>query len=396
MFGLSRVERRADQWEATIRGLTERRLAPSYAGVSANYEEMISIPAVWKALLLTAGVVSVMPVNAYRDLDDERSELPTLPRLLREPSANVSFPDWVFQIVESMIMHGDAVGVIVSRDNRLTPTQIEIVDPKIVSVKLNRSTGTYDWFVDRKPVPDYDIWHLPGRPKLGTPFGVGLIEKMAQTAGIAIAARKYEAQWYGDGAHPTSIIRPEIDPGPVGAQALKDKILSIVRGNREPLILPPKTEFDTLQADPVTSALLDALRHNSTDIAHFVGIPPELVGGSTGDSMTYSNTEGRVIDLLTFGVQFWMSKLEYKLSKTIAPRPVYVKFDEEYIKRTDVRTKVETLIAQVAGGLLTQNEARNVLNRQSLPGGDVLFPPKGQQQAQQPPSPQPQLQEQPV
>lgn len=388
MFGL-RVEQRADQWEATLKSLHDRRLAPSYAGVVAGYDEMTSIPAVWKSLLLTAGVISVMPVDAYRDLEDERSELRTLPRLLREPSAYVSFQDWVFQVVESMIMHGDAIGRIVQRDARMNPTQIEIVDPKIVSIKKNASTGTYDWYLDRQFVPEYDIWHLPGRPKLGSQFGVGLVEKMAQTAGVAIAARKYESQWYADGAHPTSIIRPETDPGAAGAQALKDKILSIVRGNREPLILPPNTEFDTLQADPVTSALLDAMRHNSTEIAHFVGIPPELVGGSTGDSMTYSNTEGRVLDLLTFGVQYWMSKLEDKLSKTLNPKPVYVKFDENYIKRTDVRTKIETLIAQVGGGLLTQNEARNVLDYPSLPGGDVLFPPKGQQQQAQP-------QEQPV
>lgn len=369
MFGLSRVEQRADSWDQTVRFLRQQRV--DYSSVSSSYGDMLSIPAVWKSLQLTAGIISVMPVDAYRDREDERTELSTLPPLLRQPSAMVAREDWVFQAVESMIMHGDCFGVIVARDGRLFPTQIELVDPAKVSV-VERD-GRLEYKIDRRPVPAEDIWHVPGRPKLGSKFGVGLIEHMAQTAGVALAARKYEQQWYSDGAHPTAIIRPSVDPGPDGAQRLKDRLLSIVRGNREPLILPPNTDFQTLQENPVNSALLEAMRANATDIANFTGVPPELVGGSSGDSMTYSNVEARVLDLLAFGVQYWMVKLENALSRCL-PQPVFVKFNEAAVIRTDIKTKVDTLVAQVAGGLMTQNEARKPLDLPAMPGGDVLAP----------------------
>jgi len=370
MFGLSRVEQRADSWDQTVKFLRQQRV--DYSSVSSSYGDMLSIPAVWKSLQLTAGIISVMPVDAYRDREDERTELSTLPPLLRQPSAMVAREDWVFQAVESMIMHGDCFGVIVARDGRLFPTQIELVDPAKVSV-VERD-GRLEYKIDRRPVPAEDIWHVPGRPKLGSKFGVGLIEHMAQTAGVALAARKYEQQWYSDGAHPTAIIRPSVDPGPDGAQRLKDRLLSIVRGNREPLILPPNTDFQTLQENPVNSALLEAMRANATDIANFTGVPPELVGGSSGDSMTYSNVEARVLDLLAFGVQYWMVKLENALSRCL-PQPVFVKFNEAAVIRTDIKTKVDTLVAQVAGGLMTQNEARKPLDLPAMPGGDVLFGP---------------------
>jgi HK97 family phage portal protein len=373
MFGLSRPERRANQYEATFHQLAQRRLQGTYAGLSASYDDMLTIPAVWKSLQLTAGIISVMPIDAYRDREDERTELRTLPRLLREPSALVPLESWIFQNIESMIMHGDAVGRIVARDPRFFPTQIEMVDPKIVTVKV--VDGMPEWQFDRVPVPAADVWHVPGRPKLGSMFGIGLIEKMAETAGVALAGRKYEGQWFGDGAHPTSIIRPSVDPGGPGAQALKDRVMAIARGNREPLILPPNTDFETLQENPVNSALLESMRANAADIAHFAGIPPELVGGSSGDSMTYSNVEARVLDLLAFGVQFWMVKLEKALSRAL-PQPVSVKFNENAVIRTDVKTKVDTLVAQVAGGLITQNEARKPLDLPAMPGGDVLFEPK--------------------
>jgi HK97 family phage portal protein len=370
MFGLRPVEQRADQYEATIRAINERRLVTSYSGVSASYADMLTIPAVAKSLMLTAGIIAVMPIDAYRVRGDERSELQVLPRLLREPSAVIPLEDWLYQCIESMIMHGDAVGRIVARDARLFPTQIELVDPAIVTIKTS-SAGVLNWFFDRKPVPAEDVWHLAGRPRVGSQFGIGLIETMMQTAGIALATRKYEAQWFGDGAHPTSILRPSIDPGPVGAQALKDKFLSIVRGNREPVVLPTGTEFETLQETPVNSALLEAMRHNATDIAQFFNVPPELVGGVSGDSMTYSNVESRVLDLLAFGVQFWMVKLEKALSRLL-PQPMYVKFNENAVVRTDVKTKVDSLVAQVAGGIMTQNEARKPLDLPAIPGGDTL------------------------
>lgn len=375
MFGMSRPERRADQFEATLKNLYDRRLTGSYAGVSAGYDEMLAVPAVAKALMLTAGIVSVMPIDAYRNREDERTELKNLPRLLREPSALVPLEDWLFQNIESMIMHGDAVGRIVSRDARLFPSQVEMVDPAVVTVKTDKSTGSVQWFFDRQPIPADDVWHVAGRPRLGSQFGIGLIETMMQTAGIALATRKYEAQWFGDGAHPTSILRPSVDPGELGAQRLKDKFLSIVRGNRDPIVLPVGTEFETLQSTPVDSALLEAMRANATDIAHFFNVPPELVGGASGDSMTYSNVESRILDLLAFGVQYWMVKLEKALSRAL-PQPIYVKFNEAAISRTDLRTKVDTLVAQVGGGIMTQNEARKPLDLPAMPGGDVLFEPR--------------------
>jgi HK97 family phage portal protein len=375
MFGLSRVEKRAgNQYDTAMRALTGQRLYPTYAGVAANYADMLTIPAVWKSIQLTAGIVSVMPIDAYRDRDDSRTEVRPTPKLLVEPSAFLPLEDWIFQAIESMIMHGDVIGRIVQRDGRMSPTQIELVDPAAVTIK-RRPDGDYDFYFDRVLIPRDEVWHVPGRPRLGTPFGFGLIEFMAQTAGVALAARKYEAQWFGDGAHPTSILRPATDPGPAGAQLLKDRLLGIMRGNREPLVLPPGTDLQSLQTNPVEAALLEAMRANANDIAHFFGVPPELVGGTSGDSMTYSNVEARVLDLLAFAVQYWMTKLEKALSRSLWPKPLYVKFNEGAITRTDLRTKVETLVAEVRGGLRTPNEGRRLLDLPALPGGDDLVLP---------------------
>lgn len=377
MFGLSRArtERRVASLDATTAALMQRRQV-SYSTLTASYADMLTVPAVEKSLRLTAGAISVMPIDAFRADGGPGAEVATRPRLLREPSARVPLEVWLHQAVESMIMHGDVFGQIVSRDARDAPTQIELVDPTQVEVRVK--DGRLTWRFDRKLVEADDVWHVVGRPqRSGSMFGIGLIETMASTVGVTLAARKYESQWFEDGAHPTSIIRPSIDPGKEGAEALKARVLAITRGNREPLILPPNTDFETLQENPVTSALLEALKENAADIAHFFSIPPELVGGSSGDSMTYSNVESRILDLLAFGVQFWMVKIERALERAFPGEPFTVKLREGGFVRTDMKTKVETLAMQVSGGLMTPNEGRKLLDLPPLPGGDQLIVGKG-------------------
>lgn len=375
MFGLS-LERRAapgvSQWDAALDRLSQARLGGTYAGLVADYDSMLAVPAVWKSLQLTAGIISVMPLDEYTRSDQAATTEVRPSQLLSAPSASVPLEVWIYQHVEAQIMHGDAIGRIVNVDRTGWPTQVELVPNTCVRVERDRATGRLRWSFDNKPIPEDQVWHVPGRPgRAGSPFGVGLIEYMATTAGISLAARKYEAQWFGDGAHPTSILQTPTDPGATGAETLKEKLRSLTRGNREPLVLPVGVTLNSFQENPVNSALLEALRANATDVAHFFGVPPELVGGASGDSMTYSNVEARVLDLLAFAVQFWMVKLEKALTRAL-PRPRFAKFNEASVIRTDQKTKIETLVAAVAGPVMTPNEARLPLDLLPVEGGDVL------------------------
>jgi hypothetical protein len=82
-----------------------------------------------------------------------------------------------------------------------------------------------------------------------------------------------------------------------------------------------------------------------------------------------------MLDLLAFGVSFWLVKLEKALTRS-RPRGVYVKANEKAIIRSDVKTQIEMIARQVSGGLITQNEGRALLDRQPLTGGDVLWQPR--------------------
>lgn len=377
LFGSPKREQRSEFYDVAdaVRFTRDVRLNGSWSALSVTPDNVLTVPAVFAAQQLTAGTIMQLPFDEFRKArDGARVELDPSP-LVEAPSGEVSAEDWRFQAVESAQLHGNAVGVVVSRDRLFYPTQVEIVDPKRVRVKWDEQSRTLAWMIDDVPMPADEIWHMTGRPKVGSPLGVGLVQFMAESAALGLAARRYGAGWFKDGGSPVVVAKPQRDPGVEGAQRLKDRIVEAIK-SRAPLVTPQDVEYDSWPGSkPSDAELVELLRQNATDIAMFYALPPELIGGSTGDSMTYANVEHRVLDLLAFGVGFWLSKLERALTRS-RPRGVYVRANEKAIVRTDVKTQIQTIALQVSGGLITQNEGRALLDRQPLDGGDVLLSPR--------------------
>ena len=353
-----------------VRFTRDVRLNGSWSALSVTPDSVLTVPAVFAAQQLTAGTIFQLPFDEFRKTEDGRREVPASP-LVAAPSGLVPAEEWRFQAVEAAQLHGNAVGVIVARDRLLYPTQVELVDPKRVLVKWDAQTRELAWKIDDEIVPADDIWHMPGRPKVGSPLGVGLVQFMAESAALGLAARRYAAAWFADGGAPVVVASMQKDPGATGAARLKEAIQTAI-SSRAPLVKPADVELSEWKGSkPSDAELVELLRQNSTDVAMFYALPPELIGGSTGDSMTYSNVEHRVLDLLAFGVSFWLIKLEKALTRS-RPPGVYVKANEAAIIRTDHKTKVETLAAEIAAGLRTKNEGRKMLDLPALPGGDAL------------------------
>lgn len=374
----AQVERRAFQGydvPDAIRDMSAARQFGGWSQISVTPANVLQVPAVFACTQLTAGVISQMPFDEYRiSPDGRRMEVPPSP-LIENPSADVSAEDWRFQAIESAQLHGNAVGGVVSRDRLGYPTQVELLAPSRVQVRVDRDRRNVVWRVDGSPVDRDDLWHMVGRPHVGSPLGVGLVEYMFSVAGMGLAARRFGVDFFNSGGSPVVVLQPSTDPGQGYAEELKARVRDAIR-TRAPLVLPQSIQQEEWKGSkPSDADLVELLRQNATDVAMFYVIPPELVGGVAGDSMTYSNTEHRIIDLLAFGVSFWLTKLERSLTRSL-PRGRYTKANESAIIRTDVKTRTEVLVNEIRGGIVTPNESRVLLDMEPHPMGDnLLWPP---------------------
>lgn len=367
------VEQRMDQSQLAWAALRASREA-GWTWAPVTPETALRVPAVAACVHGIAGSISSLTLHGYATSGGEVVDMDALPRLWRDPSAELTQEDWVYRSIQAMMLDGVVWGRIVARDARLSPTQVELVPAEVVTWRRNKATGRIEYRFDNVPIPAEDVWHVNGIPSRSTPFGVSLSERASAPIQVQIAARQYLGDWFAHGAHPTAVATMDANPGKAGADEFKQRLMSIVRGSREPLVVSKGTTISAFQSSPADSEVANALKQSATDIAVFFLSPPELAGGSTGDSLTYSNVEQQQILFLVRAVRYWMGKLERALSRAVAPQRIWCRFDENDLVRTDLKTKFEAITQAVGGSWLTVDEGRHMDDRPPIDGGAILRP----------------------
>jgi HK97 family phage portal protein len=338
----------------------------SRAGVSVNDESALRLSAVWACVDLLAEIVSTLPVDELRKSADGLPVMVERPTpLLKDPAGDGSgFEVWCRQVMTSLLLRGNAYGFIAGLGDDGWPSQVEVLHPDQVTVRRVKSFGPVDWFLDNKPIvrwPNGPLWHLAAYPAPGSPIGASPIAYARDTIGVGLAAQQFGAQWFGDGAHPTQVIKSEHEINAEQAKIIKERIIAATYDNRQPLALGDGLTLESLQVSPDESQFLETIQANVADVARFFRVPPEMIGGDSGNSMTYSTLESRALHLLTF---------------TVGPGPRFVKFNADALLRVDLMTQYKSFDLALRGGWLSRNDVRRIRDMTPIPDGDeYLWPP---------------------
>jgi phage portal protein BeeE len=303
-------------------------IAPTstYAAVPVNPTTAMQHSAVWACVNLIAGSISTLPLAAYRRGD--RNPLPDLPPLLRQPSATMNLPDWLYAALQSLLLRGNCYGEIVDRSGAgLLPAQVELLAPDRVQVTANSAV---QYRVDGQEVDPASIWHVKAFCTAGSVVGLSPIAHARQAVGLGLATEKFGAQFLGDGA-----------------------------------------KFQPVTIAPEEAQFLETTRANIATVARYFGVQPELIGGESGGSLTYANVEQRALDFLTFGLRPWLVRLEAAISGLLSSTTT-VKFNAGALVRTDLLTRYQAHEVGIRAGFLTVNEARDLEDRPPLPEGGAV------------------------
>ena len=347
----------------------------TFSGDYVTDELALTLSSVFACADLLSELVSTLPVDEFRRVGSGRPEVVASPPLLVDPSGDGSgFESWSRQVMMSLLLRGNAYGLVTSLDDDVRPRHIEVLDPGRVSVRRTQNQGAVEFWLDTKnrieKWPDGPLWHMPG-----SPVGLSPISYAKETIGVGIAARKFGAQWFGDGAHPTAVLESEHEITEDQARVLKERVYSALHDNRQALALGDGVTLKPFQVAPEESQFLETTQANVADVCRYFRVPPEMIGGKAADNLTYANQEQRAISLLTFTVNPWLVRMENALSR-LRPRGRFVKFNAGALLRADLKTRYEAHVLAIRGGFNTPNERRNLEDYGPLPGGDeLLWPP---------------------
>jgi HK97 family phage portal protein len=338
----------------------------NWSGENVSESTALQVNAVMACVGLIADSVASLPLRALH-MRGDRTEAMATPRLFSDPSNTVTEYELVHQTITSLALWGNAY-IYVDRAANGNPIALTPLHPNNVDVSSPDMQGRR-YFVAGALVPAENMLHLRWWTPPQAVKGISPIEEQKTTIGLAMAMERHLAQFYGEGATPSSVLETEADITEQQATILRNTWESTHKRHRKPAILT-----NGLKWRPVTTSAADQELNASRElqiaqVARIFRVQPSMIGAKSGDSQTYSNTEQDGQKFVTYTLMPWMKRLEAGFS-SLLPRPEFVQFDTEAFLRADTLTRFRAHQIAISSGIRTPNEARAIENLEPYPGGD--------------------------
>jgi HK97 family phage portal protein len=303
----------------------------------------------------------MLPLTAFTIRDGVRTPIPN-PPLLLNPSADASMSDWLYMLMASALLRGNAYGKIVRRDPQMYPLQIELVQPDDVQVTQDRE-GKVTYRFAGKLVDQADVFHFRAYRFPGAVKGLSPIQYARRAISQDGAVDDFAYGYFRDGLHPSSVYSSELPINEIQATTIKDRIKAAVHG-REPLILGAGITRANVAVSPEESQFLLTKKYGVAEISRIFGVPPEMIAAEAGNAMTYANVESRALDFTKYSLQPWLTRIEGALWPLL-PGQKHVRFDLGVLLRTDLETRTKAGAIAIASRQQTPDEVR------AWPGTDL-------------------------
>jgi HK97 family phage portal protein len=338
---------------------------PRPGAVSA--QRALALIPLFACVRILADSIASLPVQTYRRNGATREMLTFIPSLLFQPAAQDNLFEWIHKAVVSLALRGNAYGLVTERDDFGFPTSVEWLNPDEVWVdELRPTLPVFYW--QGHEVPREQIVHIPWVVLPGKVVGLSPVQNFARTIGVGLSATEYGLSWFDNGGTPPATMKNTAKTiTPAEGEEISDRLSARIRSGK-PLVFGQDWDFTALQVNPEESQFIETMRLNASQIAAIYGVPPEMVGGDSGGSMTYANVEQNAINFANFTLRPWLSRLEAKLS-ALMPGREFVKFNVDAMIRVDLLSRYQAHQLALNDGWRNRDEVRALEDLPPLPDG---------------------------
>lgn len=334
-------------------------------GSTVSQEKALRLTPVFAATRHITDFCSTLPLKAYRKTGDTRLPMGVMPKLFADLEAEGRTVSWLSQGFGSLVLRGNAVGLIINTGSGGALTHVEWVS--MDRVHVDDSSGAPHWFIDGRPVSRLDIVHIPWVTLPGRTLGLSPIEHYAATVAAGTAAQGFGNDWFAGGGFPPGVFRntEKVLP-PDAAQSIRARLVASIR-RREPLVTGKDWEYTAVTIPPGEAQFIESQKLSANQIAAIYGIDPDEIGGEAANALTYSNEESRQIKRVA-NMRPYLVRFEQAFASWI-PRPQYVRFNTDAVIRADMKTRWEVHKIKHDIGAASVDEIRATEEMPPLPDG---------------------------
>lgn len=399
------IEQKDVQFETLLRLIGAGH--PTSSGISVTPDDCMRAPTVNAIVTAISRRFAVTPVSVYRKTTsegrDSKEKLPNHPvaRLLQYPG-DLSSAEYWMDAVSSLVRWNRFFAYI----GRGTTGPIRYLDPiqaRHVGVEKQLDGSVVFKVADgagMRTLTRRQIHYVRG-PSRNFASGDSPIEDCAEAIAMEIAAEKFGATFFGNGALPLTVFK--FLQGSKGFRTddeqsrFIDSFQSAFSGSKRfrALMLPAGMDSTQTPVDNDKAQFIETRKLIRTVIAGAFGIPLHMVGDL--ENAHYNNVEQQDTDftqnvILPYARMFESAMERDFLTDEDRRDGIVIRFNLDAIQRADIKSRAEANRIYIEAGVLSPNEVREREGLNAIPpekGGDDYRIPRNMMATDEEPEPKP-------
>lgn len=344
------------------------------SGVTVNQATAMNLSAVYRAVDLVSSVAAALPLIAYRAGTKESAAAP----LLADPHPDLTpYELWKLSYVHRLLWGNSYMRIVTDGGGRAR--QLWPIHPSRVQVKEVPPTARIPEgkvFVldgnDGDPLTSREIFHLPGMSYDGL-AGVSVIRHAAQSMGLALAAEKYGARFFGKGSLLSGILKTAAKLPPGKGRALVEAWRAAKAGienSHDVAVLDQGLEFQPLTMPHDDAQFLESRQFQTEEISRWFGVPPFLLMLTEKSTSWGTGLEQQTLAWLQFSLHpTWLAPTEQRVSRRLTEGGVEVRYKVRELLRGDSQARASFYRTMRELGVLNSDDIRAEEDLPPLPDG---------------------------
>lgn len=364
-----------------------------FLGISGTDSSELSEATYYACMKVLAEAVGKLPFKLQKTTDTggvQAQRQHKYYRMLAERPNRQMSASTFWSLMEFCRNHyGNAYAYIDTRDSKnpqlwpLDPGQVQILYDDACA--LNAEPKVYYYCTTRtgpRTLLPEELLHFKNFQTVDGLLGVSVRDQLAATIKGNNSAQALVNKLYDNGMTAKAVLQYTSNLNDKNVEAMTKGIQEYLDGKNKAkgvdtlIPLPLGMSLTPLNMKLTDSQFLEIKQCSALQIASAFGVRPYQIGDYTKTS--YSSAEAQqlsfLIDTLLFILKGYEEEVGYKLlSDKEEADGIHVKFNTGVLLRADLRTQIESLSTAVNSFLYTPNEARELLDKPALPGGDKLL-----------------------
>jgi HK97 family phage portal protein len=369
---------------------------PTAAGEQVTIHTALQQTTVYACVRVISESIASLPCKVYERRSGGRfiaDDHPLAYMLGVEPNPEMTAVTFWDSIVGALALTGNAY-VEIQRDNGGRPVALWPLHPQATEPKRNSNGDIVDETTDgmepgqMRVLKASDVLHIPLFSFDGLK-GISPIHLARQGVGLARAAEKFGARFFGNGAKPGGVLSTTSDLDDIALKAAKESWERTNGGENQgrTAMLPGDWKYTPIGISPEDSQFLQTRQFQRLEIAAIFRVPPHMVGDMSKQSTATAEQAG--LSLVIDTLRPYISRIEAEIIRKLFPQvgrnsgKYFVEFDTSSRLRGDLKSTLDAVAVGRQWGVLSTNDSRLMLglNPVVAPEANLLWAPVNMQDA---------------